>query len=309
MAGELNADLVMQNYQAFPALGREVLVEDISLTLGSASAICASGLAKLGNQVTFRGKVGCDSWGELCIDWLTRAGVDCSLVVRDAALKTGLTVSVTSAKDRALITYLGAIVALGEEDIRDADLQGCRHLHVSSFFFQQALRPRLKRLFERAHALGLSTSLDTGFDPAEQWDGNLMDVLTEVDVFFPNEVELAAITGKSDPAEALGALERGPRLTIAKLGALGAMTISGGAVVCVPAFPVKPIDTTGAGDSFNAGFLHEWLRAADVTEAMRFAAACGALSTLGLGGTASQPSEREAREFMEAHQVKAGGAV
>ncbi len=302
VAGELNADLVMQNYQAFPALGREVLVDDVSLTLGSASAICASGLGKLGNQVTFAGKVGCDSWGELCIDSLTRAGVDCSLVVRDPALKTGLTVSVTSAKDRALITYLGAITALREDDIHDADLRGCRHLHVSSFFFQEALRPRLKTLFERAHAFGLSTSLDTGFDPAEQWDGNLMDVLTAVDVFFPNEVELAAIAGKSDPAEALRALV-GPRLTIAKLGALGAMAIEGGAVLSVPAFAVTPMDTTGAGDSFNAGFLHAWLRGADITAAMRFGSACGALSTLGLGGTSSQPSEREAREFMEAQCV------
>ncbi|HME08203.1 MAG TPA: carbohydrate kinase family protein [Bryobacteraceae bacterium] len=307
IAGELNVDLVLQNYHTFPALGREVLVDDVSLTLGSASAICAAGLAKLGDAVIFAGKLGCDSWGDLCFSSLTQLGVDCSLVVREEKIKTGITVSIT-AKDRALVTYLGSIAELRASDIGDEDLKKCRHLHVSSFFLQKALRPDLKSLFSRAHRFGLTTSLDPGFDPDEQWGDDLFDVLTEVDVFFPNEVELAAISGRN--AEAL---RSGPTLTIAKLGSQGCRAIGRDLDLLVPSFPVAPIDTTGAGDSFNAGFLHAWLPLDrqlgndELKEAMRFAAACGALSTLALGGTAGQPDEQRAREFISKALAAPGG--
>lgn len=298
VAGELNVDFVLQNFQSFPSLGREVLVEDVSLTLGSASAICASGLAKLGNAVVFAGKLGCDPWGDLCLKWLTSLGVDCSPILRDQNIKTGVTVSITSRNDRALVTYPGSIAELRAADIREDDLRSCAHLHVSSFFLQRALRPGLKSLFARAHGLGLTTSLDPGFDPDEKWGEDLLDVLREVDVFLPNENELAAITGKPDHAEALEVLRNGRTLTIAKLGGDGCLALSDGELVSVPAFEVTPLDTTGAGDSFNAGFLHAWLRGEELTGAMRFGAACGALSTLESGGTTGQPNEEQVRKFM-----------
>ncbi len=298
VAGELNVDLVLQNYQSFPELGHEVVVEDVSLTLGSASAICASGLAKLGNSVVFAGKLGCDSWGDLCLKSLTSLGVDCSPIVRDPAIKTGITVSITSRTDRALVTYPGSIAELRAGDVRDEDLKQCGHMHVSSFYLQRALRPDLKALFERAHRNGLTTSLDPGFDPDEKWGEDLLDTLTEVDVFLPNETELAAITRHQDREAALRALENGRTLTIAKLGSDGCITLCRGSLVIVPAYRLTPIDTTGAGDSFNAGFLHAWLRGEGLADAMQFGAACGALSTLESGGTTGQPSEQRARQFM-----------
>lgn len=139
--GELNVDLVLQNPQSFPVLGREVLVEDLSLTLGSSSAICAAGLAKLGNAVTFVGRVGRDAWGDLCVKSLTEFGVNCSPVMRHPSLKTGITVSITSAKDRAFLTYLGASAALKVSDLSDDVLREQRHLHVSSFFFNKDYVP------------------------------------------------------------------------------------------------------------------------------------------------------------------------
>lgn len=298
IAGELNVDLVLQNPQAFPVLGRETLVESLSLTVGSASAICASALAKLGDQVTFMGKVGCDAWGDLCLKSLRDLGVDCSSVRCDESLTTGITVSITWAKDRALLTYLGSIAALQASDVSDECLRQSRHLHVSSFFLQRALRPDLKSLLARAHENGLTTSVDPGFDPDEVWGKDLIDTLTEVDVFLPNEVEVAAISRKENRIEALRSLVNGRTLTVAKLGAQGCIALQAGEIVSVPAFPITPVDTTGAGDTFNAGFLHAWLGGVDLPNAMRFGAACGALSTLGLGGTASQPTEPQAREFM-----------
>jgi sugar/nucleoside kinase (ribokinase family) len=301
IAGELNMDLVLQNYHSFPAVGTEVLVDDVALTLGSSSAICAAGLAKLGNAVTFVSRVGADAWGEMCFQELTRLGVDTTRILSDPTLKTGITVSISAAKDRALVTYLGAMTASCAEDFTERSFEGFRHLHVSSFFLQRGLRPGLKSVLALAHRQGLTTSLDPGFDPDEEWGRrDLTNVLEEVDVFLPNEVELAGITGRSDRDEALRALQNGRTLTIAKLGRDGCAALVDGQLISSPAFRVVAVDTTGAGDSFNAGFLHAWLRSMPLAETMRFAAACGALSTLASGGTGSQPTEEQARAFLAA---------
>src|SRR6185295_17290263 len=164
-------------------------------------------------------------------------------------------VSITHPQDRALVTFLGAISALTGRDVPDAAMAGCHHLHASSFFFQEGLRPDFPDLFARARRAGLTTSLDTGFDPSGRWDGGLRETLAETDLFFPNEVELEALTGSSDAAEGLRRLDNGRTRVVVKLGAHGAMTLDGGAVVQVPAYAVATVDTTGAGDSFNAGFL------------------------------------------------------
>ncbi|MGH9511266.1 MAG: carbohydrate kinase family protein [Terriglobales bacterium] len=298
IAGELNVDLVLQNCSALPRLGKEVLAEDASPTLGGASAICAAGLARLGNRVGFVSKVGTDVFGDFCVGELSRFNIDISTTLRDSFIKTGITVSISCAQDRALVTYLGSIAALRASDISEATLGAYCHLHISSFFLQQELRPDLKSLFASAHRHGLTTSLDPGFDPSEQWGSDIVDVLSEVDIFLPNEVELELITGVREKIQALRALQNGRTMTVVKLGPAGCMAIEKDDIVSVPAFPVKALDTTGAGDSFNAGFLHSWLGEKNLKKAMRFGAACGALSTQRLGGTANQPSESEVNQFL-----------
>jgi sugar/nucleoside kinase (ribokinase family) len=307
VAGEINVDLLLQGYRSFPTPGREVLVDDFAMALGSASAICAMGLARLGTPVTFAGVVGTDVWGEYCLGVMRAAGIDLTKVRSDPAVKTGVTVSITSPSDRALVTYLGSITALAAGDIDDRLFDTVDHLHVSSYFLQSRLRPGCRELFQRAGRCGLTTSLDPGFDPAEMWGPELADTLREVDLFFPNEVELAGITGLTDPEAALRALENGRTLTIAKLGTRGAMTRHLGTTVACPAIPVTPLDTTGAGDSFNAGFLHAWLARRPLDQALALGAACGALSTLGLGGTGGQPTLEQAEAFLRSKNSELGG--
>jgi sugar/nucleoside kinase (ribokinase family) len=222
----------------------------------------------------------------------------------DPALKTGITVSITSPTDRALVTYPGASTALRAEDFNPESFRGFQHLHISSFFIQQGLRPGIKQLLALASQCGLTTSLDPGYDPDEKWGRDLLDALSEVDIFLPNEVELEGVTGLRDRQEALRSVANGRTLTLVKLGIDGCMTLASGNIVAIPAFRVEPVDTTGAGDSFNAGFLHAWLRSAPLPDAMRFAAACGALSTLSAGGTSAQPSEQEARRFLAEREAQ-----
>jgi len=298
VVGEINVDLVLQGAHAFPIPGKEVVVDDVVLTLGSASAICAMGLARLGTPVAFLGKVGTDPWGEFCVDVMRAAGIDVTRVAGDAKLKTGVTVSITSPHDRALVSYLGSIRALRVDDVPSSTFAGFDHLHVSSYFLQEGLRPGLRGLFARAHAAGLTTSLDPGFDPSERWEADIVSTLTETDLFFPNEVEVTAITRRGNIAEALRQLENGRTRVIAKLGPEGCMTLEDGQPLAVPAFRVDPVDTTGAGDSFDAGFLHAWLRGRPLRESLRWGAACGSLSTRGLGGTSRQADPAEAERLV-----------
>ena len=298
VVGEVNPDLVLRG-DRFPVAGKEILVDDFVMTLGSASAICAMGLARLGDPVSFVGKVGADPWGAYCIDVMAAAGIDVKRILRDPALKTGVTVSITSARDRALVSFIGAIGALRAGDVADGDFAGAGHLHVSSYFLQAGLRPGCRSLFARAHAAGLTTSLDPGFDPSERWEGDLLETLSEVDLFFPNDVELRAITRTDAVPDALRRLAGGRTRTVAKLGAQGCATLADdGRVLEAASYSVEAVDTTGAGDSFNAGFLHAWLSGRPLEESLRWGAACGSLSTRGLGGTARQPSAEEAERLV-----------
>src|SRR5262245_27475663 len=216
--GEINVDLILQGYRSFPRPGKEVLVDDFSMVLGSASAICAMGLARLGTPVAFLGKVGDDLWGRFCVDAMKARGIDVSRVIVDKSLRTGLTVAITSPRDRALVSYLGSISALTARDVPEDSFRGFQHVHVGGYYLQDGLRPGVGELFRTAHRLGLTTSLDPGFDPRQAWDGGLRDALKETDVLFPNDLELSGLSARLDPEEGLRALHTERTRVVAKMG-------------------------------------------------------------------------------------------
>jgi len=153
IAGEINLDLILHDYSAFPSLGQEVIVDECLMTLGSASAITAVGLSRLGVPVRFVGKIGQDSWGDQCLEEMRAAGVDTSLVSRTQELQTGITVSVSSSADRALVTFPGAIAELRAEEIPDDAWKDVGHLHISSYYLQRCLQPAIPDLFRQAREL------------------------------------------------------------------------------------------------------------------------------------------------------------
>jgi len=298
--GELNVDLMLSGCSRMPSFGTEMTVERSVITLGSASAICAVGLARLGRRVAFVGKTGADPWGDYCVQVLQSAGVDTTWIKRDAGVQTGVTVALVGPHDRALITYPGATESLSIADLPDAIGTGRRHLHVSSFFLQTAMRRSWRNVFERVRQAGWSVSLDPGCDPAGVWASDLRDLLPLVDLLLPNELELTSIAGASNIDDALRLLHTDRTTVVAKLGAAGAIALEEGRVLRVAPPSVGGIDTTGAGDSFNAGFLHAWLDGQPLRACMRAAVACGSLSTRALGGTTAQPTSDELAECLEA---------
>jgi sugar/nucleoside kinase (ribokinase family) len=301
VVGELNVDIIVSGMSNFPKVGQEALVSNIELVLGSSSAICAAGLGRLGATVDFLGKVGRDLYGDFVAAQLCGLNVGTLHVRQDAALRTGVTISLAFSFDRALLTYPGCIPALHLEDIPLGILPDYGHLHVGSYFLQQGLRPGLADLFRQAHQSGLTVSLDTGCDPAGQWDGGaLLSLLEQVDIFMPNEDEARAITRARDTEAALRELAKLVRVVVVKRGRKGATSLHEGKLAHSPGFQVKSVDTTGAGDSFDAGFIYAYVvHGMPLAEALRFANACGALCTTGYGGTASQPTAEQVRAFLE----------
>lgn len=292
--GEINVDLILSADEITPVFGQELLVDDMALAMGSSSVIFACGAARLGLRVGFVGVVGDDEFGHFMLRQMAARGVDVRPIIVDSAVKTGITVSLSTAADRALLTYLGSITALTVEQVDRALLGRARHLHVGSYFLQQGLRTGLPALFAEARARGLTVSLDTGFDPHQAWDGGLWEALAHVDLFLPNAVEAPAIAGASSPETALDALAARVPMVAVKLGAEGAIARRGAEVCRAAPPPVKAVDTTGAGDSFDAGFVYGYLAGWSLQRTLRLACACGALTTRQPGGTEGQPTLTEA---------------
>jgi sugar/nucleoside kinase (ribokinase family) len=299
--GELNVDAVATGLSSPPRMGSEVLAADFRLTLGSASAIFASGVARLGTPVIFVSHVGEDAFGDICLEALEGVGVRTDLVARTPRERTGVTVSLSTRRDRALVTYLGAIASLKYEHLDMAALDRGRHLHMTSYFLQTGLRPSFPKIFREARRRGLTTSFDPNADPSQTWGRDLWRVLEETDMLFLNRTEALQLTGARNARAALKALgERVPRVVV-KHGPRGASAIEGGVVTRSPGFRVEALDTTGAGDSFAAGFVAASMRGEPLQTCLREANACGALSTRRAGGTAAQPDAAELRAFLRDH--------
>jgi sugar/nucleoside kinase (ribokinase family) len=296
--GELNPDLILTDPDLDPRFGQaEVLVQDAALTPGSSSVIFACGAARLGLKVAFVGVVGDDMFGRFMVDALNTRGVDTSYVIVDPDQKTGLTVILNRVDDRAMLTHLGAINALRAEQIPDELISRARHLHLASYFLQTTLQPDVPDLFHRARSLGLTTSIDTNWDPAEVWTG-VHDLLPLTNVFLPNENEAFALTGTNEAAAAARKLASSVDVVAVKMGAEGGLAIGCDASHRAPAIPVEVVDTVGAGDTFDAGFVFGYLQGWSLEKALKLGIVCGSLSTLKSGGLEGQPTLEEALEHL-----------
>lgn len=295
MVGELNADLVLIG-DVVPTFGQvEKYIDKADLTLGSSSAIFACGAARLGLRVALVAKVGDDVLGRYVLTELAARGVDTNGVIVDSTVQTGLSIIFANKTDRAILTYAGSIGALRFVEIDQTLLAQARHLHLGSYFLLDALRSDVPRLFDLAHSLGLTVSLDTNYDPSETWNCGLADVLTRTDVFLPNENELCAIT-RAEKWHALDLLANQIPTIAVKCGAGGAMGRQGSRIAQADAAAVAVVDTTGAGDSFDAGFVYAYLNRWEMGHALRYATVCGSLSTRAVGGIAAQPTHDETLE-------------
>ncbi len=306
VVGEINPDIVISDDDPVPVFGEvERVVRSIRMTVGSSSAIFACGAARLGLRVAIVGVVGDDPFGRFMLDALAARRIDVSACTVDPARPTGATAILSSGKDRAMFTAMGTIGELDVDQVPVALLDRARHVHLGAYFLQGGSRGRLPAFFAAARARGLTTSFDTNWDPSERWNDGVAEMLRACDVFLPNEAEACRIARRDDVEDATRELVRignsgrsdGGPIVAVKLGSKGALAVAPRQPLArVPAMPVYPVDTTGAGDSFNAGFLRGWLDGGSLADSLRLGAACGALSTLGIGGIDAQATLAEATD-------------
>jgi len=299
VVGEINLDLILYGLPKELVLDRELLASGLALTLGSSSAIFAHNLALLGTKVGFISKTGGDPLGKMALDRLVASGVDVSRVKQTTGrTPTGLTVALPYLQQRYILTFPDTMFEMQYSDIDMEYVKSARHLHVSSFFLHRALRPRIVELFRQAKAAGLSTSLDTNDDPENKWDRDLLDVLKYVDIFLPNDREAKKIAHTDDLSKAINMLAALVKVVVVKRGSAAAICRSGEEQCSLVPPTVKSVDDIGAGDSFDAGFIHQQMKGAKLEDCLAFANLAGAYSTTKEGGTEAFRDQNALTSFM-----------
>lgn len=296
--GELNVDLVVTGLNGTPQLGREIIADNYSLVLGSSTAICACGVSNLGLKTGYIGKVGKDRFGEVALEGLQKYGINMDYVMIDEGIKTGVTISLSSKNDRAMVTFIGSIDALSFEDIDVSLLNKTRHIHIGSYFLQNSLRKDIPGLFALAKEKGVSTSLDAGWDNSEIWDYGIFEALKYTDIFFPNEIEAINIAKTDNVKNAANILSKACKIVVIKCGSDGAVAKAGDKLLIKGTYDLEPVDTTGAGDSFNAGFIYAFLQGLSVEKCMEYGNACGSISVTRIGGASSCASLDEVQALI-----------
>ena len=285
IAGELNLDLILFGLPLVMETERDLLGTGFVSTLGSSSAIVAHNAAMLGLRVRFATLIGDDDFGRLALVRLRQAGVETTDAIVDPSTTTGVTILLPHGAVRHSLSYLGSIAGLTVEHLNRAHITQARHFHLSSLYLQSGLHAGIVDLLRYLKAAGLSVSLDTNDDPTNLWGPPLHEVLPFVDVFLPNESEICRMAGGCELDEAMQAFSEKVPTIVVKRGKNGCRVLHDGRISDYPGVPVNPVDTIGAGDSFDAGFLCAYLQGMAMATCAHAGNISGALSTLSTGGT------------------------
>jgi len=301
IAGEINLDLILYGLPSKLPLEQELLASGLEVTLGSSSAITAHNLTALGSKVGFITRVGPDQLGAIALDRLRRVGVDTTRITHSTELKTGLTVMLTHQGPRHILTYPGCMAEMSLAHLDLDYLKSARHFHLSSYFLHRALLPEISTLFKELKQAGLTISLDTNDDPTDQWDDGIDRVLPYIDLFMPNEREARRLARREDLDDAVKRLRQAVPLLIVKRGSQGASAYTANEEVSMKAIPVDVMDPVGAGDSFNAGFLHKWTQSKPLEECLAYGNLAAACSTTKPGGTEAFRDPAYWKNFFASH--------
>lgn len=299
VVGSINLDIASYG-ETLPRPGETVHSERYAIGLGGKGANQAAAAARLGNKAAMIGRVGSDAFGDQALAALNEFGVDTECVLRDAASATGIAIIGVDARgENAISVIAGANMALGQSDLeRGANaIARCKVL-LTQREIPEDVTLAACRQARQAGAIAIH-------DPAPAPKHGMPDtLLREFDWLTPNENECEALTGirPASHAEATRAADlligRGARTVVIKMGANGVYAKGPGGEAFVPPFAVKTVDSVGAGDCFNAGLADALVRGRPLPEALRFAAACGALATTRYGAAAAAPTRVEVETLL-----------
>lgn len=301
--GDVNVDFILPF--RMPKIGEQVIVCDFQIHGGGCAANFAIACAKLGAQSKLVGRVARDQFGKFVVEKLSEAGVDVQDVVVSEKGKTGVTFALVGDAERSFITYRGENAIFSSKDI-DIKKVSANLVHLPSFFLLEKLQPSYPQLIDSFKSAGALISFETGWDPFGWRPSKLKaikKILRSVDIFLPNLSEAERIIGGSlfrkgkESLLARELLDFGVKVVAIKEGAKGCFVYDGSNAARIPAFKVKVVDTTGAGDVFDAAFLLEFLRGHDVLRAGKFANAAAAISVTGAGWS-RYPTLNQVNKFL-----------
>lgn len=279
--GRIYCDLIFTGLETMPMLGREVFADSMNIAAGGGAFIMAAYSAHAGRKTALLSRLGTDALSHGIETELAASGVDLRFLDRATDAGPQVTVAIINGRERAFLSRragpaepatLAAALAWPE----------ARHLHIAEF----ATLAEIPGLVARAKANGLTVSLDPSWDEKLIFDKGFLARCSGVDVFLPNVEEATAITGQSDPAEALERLSAFFPVVALKAGAEGAYLASDGRHLHRQAPTVPVVDTTGAGDAFNAGLIHAWLEGRAAEDCLSESIAMGSLAVQAAGGAA-----------------------
>ena len=285
--GELNVDLILNQIEGEPEIGKEKFAKQMTLTLGSSTAIFAANAAALGAKVAFCGMIGNDSFGDLVEQSLQKKGVDTRYLIRQDKYATGATICMSYDEDRANLTYQGAMDFMSLEDINPEIFKTTKHIHISSIYMQSGVKRDLVKILELCKKNGVTTSLDSQWDPAEKWDLDYKTVLPLVTVFMPNETELKFLTQSQTLDEAIEKIRPYINAAVIKCGSRGSLLMRQGKQDRVQKALLNKnvVDCIGAGASFNSGFITRLAAGDPLDKCQQYGNMTGAVNTTAAGGT------------------------
>jgi len=297
VVGDVNVDLVVTGIKKMPLPGQERYVDDISLNVGGGAALSAIGLARLGMKSAVYGSIGDDFLGVYIVDILEKTGVDTSFIQKLSFSRTGISIALSWDNDRSFLTYVGSN---GENDlngISDEIISQVSHAHLAGYK-ADSNHDSYVELVRKLKKAGIPVSMDVGWDESEEWSSRLFELVKLVDVFSLNETEASHYCGTDDMEKCIRMLSEYCGEVIIKMGPRGAMGMKNGSIHYCSTFPVSIVDTTGAGDSFNSGFLYGRLTGCDFRTCLIYGNACGALSTTRAGGYSAFPDKKSLHDFI-----------
>jgi sugar/nucleoside kinase (ribokinase family) len=304
--GILVADLLGRPIDALPPRGRLSLVDEMTLNIGGCAANTGIAMQRLGLRVAALGMVGSDGLGEFIVNTLKRSGLDIAGVECQSNASTSASmVIVGSDGERSFLHHLGGNAQFRAEHVNWDVIRSARLLHIGGALVMPAFdgEPMAEVLAE-AKRMGLRTSLDTVWDATGAWMETLAPCLPHTDLFLPSLSEAQELTGLREPGEVARALrDRGVGTVALKMGPAGSYVLDATGEATVPSFKVQPVDGTGSGDAYVAGFLCGVLRGWETVRCTRFANAVGAMCVTALGATGGIRSLEETETFIATASV------
>jgi len=298
--GDANVDLIAP-VESFPGKGGEVSTDKLHKCAGGSAANLCVALARLGLNSRFIGRVGDDLFGHFLIDNFRKEKVDISQLQIDQKVGTGLHfIAITRDGERTMYGFRGANIYLAADEIDMAPVKSSRILHISGYvLLRDPQRKTTMKILKVARGAGALVSLDVGVLPATRATNRVCSILRYVDILLLGEREASALVGTKKPEKAAkDILKFGPKIVALKLGRKGCFILTEMERVRSPAFPIKVVDTTGAGDAFDAGFLTGVIGKWGLKRTARFANAVGAISTTKIGAQSALPNRREVERFL-----------